>query len=251
MTRRDRLERRQEQRQEWAHARQREGERRIDQAHQVGAMIPLGQPILVGHHSERRHRRDLERIDSNMARGVDALRMATHHANRAAGLQSQLESSVFSDDPDAIEALQQRTGEREAERDRIKAYNASCRRGERDLSLLDPAQQRDILGIARVAAFQLGRNGEFPSYVLSNLGATIRRDRERIAEVERRAARAESAAAAGGRVIEGAAWVRVTFAEKPARATLDALKAAGFRWGGGSWHGPRASLPAGITEAEG
>ena len=31
-------------------------------------MIPLGQPILVGHHSEKRHRRDLKRIDEHFAR---------------------------------------------------------------------------------------------------------------------------------------------------------------------------------------
>ena len=30
------------------------------------AGIPAGQPILVGHHSERRHRRALERSDTNM-----------------------------------------------------------------------------------------------------------------------------------------------------------------------------------------
>src|SRR5258707_866849 len=35
-----------------------------DSARAIGAMIPFGQPILVGHHSERRHRRDLERIRS-------------------------------------------------------------------------------------------------------------------------------------------------------------------------------------------
>jgi len=30
--------------------------------------IPTGQPILVGHHSEKRHRRDLDKIDRNMQR---------------------------------------------------------------------------------------------------------------------------------------------------------------------------------------
>ena len=33
-------------------------------------MIPLGQPILVGHHSEKRHRRDLKRIDEHFAKAV-------------------------------------------------------------------------------------------------------------------------------------------------------------------------------------
>ncbi|WP_266214530.1 DUF3560 domain-containing protein [Paraliomyxa miuraensis] len=34
--------------------------------------IPFGQPILVGHHSEGRHRRDLERADASMRRSVEA-----------------------------------------------------------------------------------------------------------------------------------------------------------------------------------
>jgi hypothetical protein len=67
---------------------------------------------------------------------------------------------------------------------------------------------------------------------------------ERIAEIERRQQRAQKADAAGGGLIEGAEWVRVTFAETPERAILDTLKAAGFHWGGGSWGGRRVQLPA-------
>ena len=40
---------------------------------------------------------------------------------------------------------------------------------------------------------------------------------------------------------------RVTFAEKPERSIIDALKAAGFFWNGGSWHGRAAELPEGIA----
>ncbi len=249
MTRRERLERRREQRQAWAQARQDDAAARLDQAHRIADMIPLGQPILVGHHSERRHRRDLDRIDSNMARGCDSLHMAEHHVGKAAGLQCQLDSSIFSDDPDAVDALRRRIAGLEAKRDRIKAYNASCRRGARDLSLLDSAEREHIVSLARVAPYAIRGNGAFPSYVLSNLGADIRRNQERVADLERRARRTERAATAGGLVIEGGEWVRVTFAEKPARPILDALKAAGFRWGAGSWHGPRASLPIAVVAA--
>ena len=34
-------------------------------------MIPLGQPILVGHHSEKRHRKDLTRIDEHLAKAKE------------------------------------------------------------------------------------------------------------------------------------------------------------------------------------
>ncbi len=46
--------------------------------------IPLGQPILVGHHSERRHRRALERADNAMRRGIEESDKAKYFAQRAA-----------------------------------------------------------------------------------------------------------------------------------------------------------------------
>jgi Domain of unknown function (DUF3560) len=40
-------------------------------------LIPLGQPILVGHHSEKRHRRDLKRIDEHFAKRRHTIRNGT------------------------------------------------------------------------------------------------------------------------------------------------------------------------------
>lgn len=50
---------------------------------QISAGIPLGQPILVGHHSERRHRRDLERINQATRRSIDAEHLARDNERRA------------------------------------------------------------------------------------------------------------------------------------------------------------------------
>lgn len=47
--------------------------------------IPLGQPILVGHHSEKHARRDAERIDSAMRKAVNAFETADYWKRRAAG----------------------------------------------------------------------------------------------------------------------------------------------------------------------
>lgn len=46
--------------------------------------IPLGQPILVGHHSERHARRDAERIESGMRKAVKAWDTAEYWKHRAA-----------------------------------------------------------------------------------------------------------------------------------------------------------------------
>jgi phospholipid N-methyltransferase len=47
--------------------------------------IPLGQPILVGHHSERRARKDAERIQSGMAKAVTLWRTSEYWTRRAEG----------------------------------------------------------------------------------------------------------------------------------------------------------------------
>ncbi|CAE6843320.1 DUF3560 domain-containing protein [Paraburkholderia aspalathi] len=47
--------------------------------------IPLGQPILVGHHSERRARRDAERIESGMRRAVNLWETSEYWTRRASG----------------------------------------------------------------------------------------------------------------------------------------------------------------------
>ena len=45
-------------------------------ARQQLEMIPLGQPILVGHHSEKRHRKELTRIDQHFAKGEGTSRQS-------------------------------------------------------------------------------------------------------------------------------------------------------------------------------
>ncbi|MGG5276320.1 DUF3560 domain-containing protein [Pseudomonas syringae pv. coryli] len=47
--------------------------------------IPLGQPILVGHHSERRARKDAEKIENGMRRAVQMWDTAEYWQARAAG----------------------------------------------------------------------------------------------------------------------------------------------------------------------
>ncbi len=56
---------------------------RWDAARQIMSHIPPGQPILLGHHSEGRHRRDLARADSHERRSVEEAGKADYHAERA------------------------------------------------------------------------------------------------------------------------------------------------------------------------
>ncbi len=255
MTRRERLERKMERREEWAGSRDRKATASFESARTAVAGIEPGQPILVGHHSEKRHRRALERHDSRMTAGVESMNMADHHRSRANGIAHQLDRSIFSDDDNAVESLLERVADLEAERDRIKAYNRSARaagkKGENhgDLSLLSEDQKADLLSTMRHCPYHQKPGLPFPSYALSNLSGNIKRNKDRIESIRRDQATSESAEQAeGGILIVGAEWVSITFAEKPERETLTELKAAGFRWSRPSWHGKREDIPESLTE---
>jgi len=60
-----------------------------EQAHRAVAAIadniPLGQPILVGHHSERHARKDAARIENGMKKAVTMWKTSTYWTERAAG----------------------------------------------------------------------------------------------------------------------------------------------------------------------
>lgn len=126
--------------------------------------------------------RDRARTRSDKA--WEHTKKAQDFKSRSEGISKQLDRSIYSDDPDAIEALEARIASLEAERDRIKAYNASCRKGARDVSLLDAKQQQELISVLKYAAFQ-SKNGTFPAYALSNLAGNIKRNRDRLAALKR------------------------------------------------------------------
>jgi hypothetical protein len=228
MTRREKLERRAEKRREWAGSAEAKADAAHERVHQIADGIPFGQPILVGHHSEKRARADQARMERGMRTSVDESRKAERHEQAAASIERQLRTSVFSDDEDAVERLEAQIAELEAERDRAKAYNASCREGTPDASLLDDKQRENLLTLARVAPYQLGKNGSLPSYAVSYVTRAISekrkrveqitRDRERVARGERGPGRhmesryAGVCANCGGEIERGSriVWYRLT-----------------------------------------
>lgn len=243
-TRRERLERKLEKREEWSGKARARSEARFGTASRIADAIPFGQPILVGHHSEGRARRDQARIHSNMDKGVAESKLATHHASKADGIERMLDRSIFDDDPDAIEALEARIAEQEADNVRTKAINKAWKKGGADAvraaGLMTEKEIARVLHIMKLCPWM-----RIPCKTDT---ASIRKDRERIKTIQARRARAERAEAAGGVLITGEDFVNVTFSEKPAWEILSALKAAGFMWGGGCWGGYRERLPACVLE---
>lgn len=62
-----------------------DAERAHEAVHAIGQRFEVGQPILVGHHSEARARKDAQRMENNMRKAVKAFETAEYWARRAAG----------------------------------------------------------------------------------------------------------------------------------------------------------------------
>ena len=185
MSTRERRQARADRLHEWAEKREAKAEAAETAARGLADRIPFGQPILVGHHSEGRARRDSERIRGGFDRAAENAATARDMNRRAEGIEAQLAGSIYSDDDDAIPRLQAKIAGLEATRDRIKAYNASCRnrKAAGDASLLDDRQRADLLRIAQSCSYQLGKFGQFPGYATTNLGATINAAKKRLAAI--------------------------------------------------------------------
>lgn len=80
----DRAEARAERFEDYSDSRKDEAERAHKAVSAIADGIPLGQPILVGHHSERHARRDAAKIENGMRRAVNAWKTSEYWKDRAA-----------------------------------------------------------------------------------------------------------------------------------------------------------------------
>lgn len=211
-----------------------EASARARRASEMGDCIPMGQPVLVGHHSEKRDRAFRKRIDTNMRKSVEASDKAGYYRGRAASVGS---AGVSSDDPDAITKLRAELETREQDQAMMKAVNRVIRKYTRKGEEV-PVDELVAAGLSEPAARATlepdfaGRVG-FPSYALQNNNANIRRYRQRIEELQAAAEReSETIEGDGYTCMLDADDNRVVFEfpGKPDSATRDILKRAGFKW---------------------
>lgn len=215
-----------------------ESERAFGASRRVLDAIPFGQPILVGHHSERRHRRDIEKSDRAMRKGIDTAAKAKDLARRAEAVGT---GGISSDDPEAVKKLKTELAQIERAQEQMKAANLAIRKY---ASAGPEAQVAALvaLGHAERRAAQLlekdfmGRIG-FPDYAIKNNGANIRRIEKRIAELGRREETPARDPIVGE--VDGLSFTiseskeanrtQITFSGKPGPEIRDRLKSAGFR----------------------
>lgn len=81
----------------YSHSRQREADAAQRAVAAIVEHIPLGQPILVGHHSEGRARRDANRIGTGMRKAVDLWKTSQYWQDRA---EAAIRHAKYKERPD-------------------------------------------------------------------------------------------------------------------------------------------------------
>lgn len=218
-----------------------ESEAAFSAARRIGSAIPFGQPILVGHHSERRHRRDAAKIDRNMRKGVAAAAEAERLERRAERAESN--EAISSDDPEALAKLRAKVEEIETTKERMKFCNSVIRKARKAAAGKGSDETRAIidalvkaLGWPEDRAALLTKpdcfgNIGFADFELTNRGAEVRRLKKRIAQLEARAAVPETELTFGDvKVVLADNRVQIHFPGKPSEELRKELKQNGFKW---------------------
>lgn len=142
--------------------------------------IPFGQPILVGHHSEARHRRSLDRSHNAMGKGVAFSNEAKRLRGRAASVGT---GGISSDDPEALQQLSAKLAKLEDTQSTMKRINRQYRKGGWAAVEGLTEAQREAAQTAMDADWR-SKPRPFETYQLSNNNANIRRIKARIKELE-------------------------------------------------------------------
>lgn len=231
------LEARRERYEDLAAKAQGQANSRLDTAMGSIAGIVPGQPILVGHHSEKRHRRDLARHDANMRASIDASEKAGYYASKA---ESVGRGGISSDDTNAVFKLEEKLATLKSNQEKMKKLNAIWRKFKKDpeakatvKALADLSDKEREFVVNFVPLFSCDK-GPFPSYRMTNNNANIRSTEKRIAKLKRNAEQpaAEPVTAEGYQIVENTEENRIQFLfdEKPNEETRSCLKSNGFRW---------------------
>ena len=205
-------------------------------------MIPFGQPILLGHHSEKRHRRDLKRIDEHFAKAKEHHDKAEYFRRRAAAAESNV--IIFSDDPDATEKLVDKIERLKKRQGVMKRANHLLRKADREgLADLGFSEEK----IAKLFAQDFAGRAGFPNYALANNSANIRRLEKRLAAIQnvRHDETSEEQFPDGVRLVDNveANRLQIFFPEIPPEEIRLTLKRNGFHWSpiAGAWQRHRSN----------
>lgn len=210
-----------------------ESESRYKRFHDLLSVIPMGQPILVGHHSERGHRALLNKADNAMRASVEADKKSAYYADRAEAAETN--NAISSDDPQAIEKLQAKLDALIKNQELMKACNKIAKG--KKTSQAEKVELLMALGLKESTANEIliphyGRVG-IQGFKLTNNNANISTVRKRLEHLKKIEAQGNEEKTYGDiRVFANADEnrVQIFFLGIPAEEIRKALKGYGYRW---------------------
>lgn len=196
--------------------------------------IPMGQPILVGHHSERRHRNTIKKYENRMRKEIENSDKANFYEERVKRLENN--TIISSDDPKAITKLKEKVEKLEKQRSKIKAINSAYRKHKKGNSkeLKKFLSDEEIIKLEdKIKDNYSWEKNPYPNHVLTNLGSTIRAVKKRIDHLQKQNNIEETEETINGIILKTDKEdnrVRLFFDGKPTEELRTKLKRNGFRW---------------------
>jgi len=149
--------------------------------------IPFGQPILVGHHSEKAHRNRLTKSQTHMFKACDDTRKARYYEDKAKAAANN--TAISLDDPEAITKLEGKIQKAEKSQTIMKMANKIIKSKPRNERTEEKITSMIKLGLSSSQSEEIfkpdfaGRVG-FASYSLTNNNANIKRMKQRLAVLQ-------------------------------------------------------------------
>lgn len=230
MTRKERQEARAERFRQYADNAEKRAATAFNVSNDAVADIPLGQPILVGHHSEKAHRRAIERSNNAMSRCVRESEKAAYYRRKAESVENN--ESIYLEDDDAIDRLKEKIAKLTALQEQMKGSNKILRNSK--MIHTEKIDAIVALGISEATATRIVReNLVFPGYSLTNNNAKINAAKKQLEKAEKLASKEDKEYELGDLTIEecySENRVRIYFPGKPEDEMIENLKRNGFRW---------------------
>jgi len=158
-----------------------------------------------------------------MRKGWELHKKADEFRSRAASIQNN--DAIYSDNPQAVELLDDKLQELLAEQTEVKRINAALRKGA-DFFTLEMSEEHrlELLSVNKHQGYYQPLKKGFPPYMLTSLSTKIRTAKKRSTQVEKKQAMFDEDLEFGGIKVEGRPSenrLRVIF---PARVTPEMYK---------------------------
>jgi len=214
------------------------------EAKKMQDVIPFGQPILIGHHSEKRDRNYRNRIHNKYGKSFEAQEKADYYKEKVKTIQSN--HAISSDDPEAVEKLKEKIKRLEDNQRTMVLINRIIKSNPKNEPTEDKIHTIVKMGLKEESAKKLftpdfcGRIG-FASYSLQNNNANIRRCKQRLERLQSIEKMENSELEYNNiKIIQDAEdnRTKIIFPDKDtAMQYRDNLKRSGFRWSryNGAW----------------